>query len=360
MSAAEGPYSEVARGQTPRPLWVKMAIGAGIAFVGVGLMSWLIFGVGNAPPPAALQPDYNPGPQVHLDPVDTAPPETAPAAQGQAQAGPAPARVHMMQVWSDPAMAAPAVAGTATTAANGLGSALSGGGAGKGGAANGGAAADPDDHSDPLSLHGEEKDTVQAHTSGDLGTLIEQGVSFECLSKGPINTQFKAQVVCRVGEDVWSADLTRILIQKYSTVTGEVYPLEASGGVDRAFITWNHLRTNECVVNLDSPGTDELGEIGVPGILQEHLWRKIKAAVILSGVEAITGAAQSLAQSNQNSQLTNLNFNQGSTLAQQALAHDINIPTTIWRGVASPLRISIQHDLRFGHCYKLRMAANAR
>jgi type IV secretion system protein VirB10 len=168
--------------------------------------------------------------------------------------------------------------------------------------------------------------------------------------------------------DVRSADGTMTLIDRGSTVFGEIAHGLANGQ-ERLFVLWRSVMTpapNFVRITLNSPAADELGESGLAGDLNTHVWRRIGGALMLSGVEALLqGGSQALANSTQRSDGNNngggggsLNFyqfqGQGSSLASQLLAHTINIPDTVTRDQGMPCSIFVSGDLDFSAVYSLR------
>jgi type IV secretion system protein VirB10 len=182
----------------------------------------------------------------------------------------------------------------------------------------------------------------------DISLMLAETTTFGCLPNSPIDTQLAGGVSCTVDENVWSAGGTVILIDKGATVSGEIQRgLEQ--GQDRAFILWRSVRSNRVFANLNSPAVDELGQMGVPGEVNDHLWKKIKATLILTAIEGLSNAGQAYAERGNGN--TYVNFGNGQSLASQALSHDLNIPTTLWRGQAWPLKVYVQHNIFFRRAY---------
>ena len=53
------------------------------------------------------------------------------------------------------------------------------------------------------------------------------------------------------------------------------------------FLVWTDAltpRPDLLAIPLDSPAADELGQTGVPGDVNDHLWKRIKTALLLSAV----------------------------------------------------------------------------
>lgn len=203
--------------------------------------------------------------------------------------------------------------------------------------------------------------TVMKHP----GTTIPQGTIIQCRNVTPMTSSLPGFVQAKITYDVWSADGTMKLIERDSTIFGEIQH-GLVNGAERLFVLWRQVTTpppNLVRITLNSPAADEMGEAGVPGDVDHHTWRKIGGALMLSGIDAVfsglSGALSHLGQSGNNNsnqnQGLNLNFSQagsqGSNLASQLLQSTITIPDTLHRDQALPCSIFVSGDLDFGSVY---------
>jgi type IV secretion system protein VirB10 len=185
---------------------------------------------------------------------------------------------------------------------------------------------------------------------------IKKGTVFPCTPSQPISSSLPGPIRCTVDQDVWSMDGTTILLPRGTQVNGTVEH-GLTGGEDRLFLVWTDAltpRPDLLAIPLDSPAADELGQTGVPGDVNDHLWKRIKTALLLSAVEfAGNAGTAALEQDHSN---TYLNFNGvGSTansLAQMAFGRDLNIPPTLYRGPGQPLAVYINHYIDLFHFYQ--------
>jgi type IV secretion system protein VirB10 len=347
MSASVQPFSKAARGRLPLRPWVRVVIVGAVIVVTVFVITWLFVLPGGQKPPSPSSAMWSAGAPMKL-PVtpDTPAPSGLPAPAANTDTGipgPPPAQlVQPMRMWGgagDSGSLQPH-----TRPVDGSGRAASGD---EGGNPN----TELAQRLTPTANH-----ATEAEVDQDISLLLPEGTTFGCLPLSPIDTQLVGSVTCTADEEVWSADGTNRLIDKGAFVTGEIQ--RGLGlGQNRAFILWHRVRSKRVRATLDSPGVDALGQMGVPGVLDEHLWEKIKATALLTGVEGLGQAGQNLAsRGNGNSYV---NFSNGQSLAQTALQHDINIPTTLWRGQAWPLRIRVEHDVWFRRAYGDVLVAGA-
>ena len=336
MSASVEPFSKAARGRLPLPPWLRVVVIGSVVVLAVGLMTWVfVLPHGHSELPASPV-SWNGGASMSLPGANDAP-AASPATHTDAPVpGPAPIQlVEPMRVWGSDGSGGTGSDQHSRPVASSSNRSM---------ADNGG---------DPKTEYASRLTPTanrasEAQVDHDISLLLPEGTTFGCLPQSPIDTQIVGSVTCTADEQVRSADGTNRLIDKGAFVTGEIQ--RGLGlGQDRAFILWSRVRSGRVRATLDSPGVDELGQMGVPGALQEHLWQKIKAATLLTGVEGLGQVGQNLA--NRGNGNSYVNFSNGQSLASQALQHDINIPTTLWRGQAWPLRIRVEHDIWFHRAY---------
>lgn len=185
---------------------------------------------------------------------------------------------------------------------------------------------------------------------------IRKGTTFACTPSQPISSSLPGPVRCTTDEPVYSIDGTTILLPKGTQVNGSV-ERGLTTGEERLFLVWTDAltpRPDLLPIPLDSPAADELGQTGASGDVDEHLWKKLKAALLLSAVQFVGSAATAAIQNSRNSIDINTGqiSNTGNSLAQIALEHDINIPPTLYRGPGQPLTVYISHYIDLVNFYR--------
>ena len=185
----------------------------------------------------------------------------------------------------------------------------------------------------------------------DLHFLLKRNTIFHCIPEQPLDSDVAGPIGCTVAEDVMSADGSVVLIEKGSSVDGEV-TRAPNAGSNRMFVEFDEILTLSGIpIYLSGTGGDTLGTSGVDGAVNEHLWRKIRAAVLLAAVQVAGQVAE-----NESQKANNLNVSAGNTgesLADQALAHDINIPPTLYRNQADPITVTVRQDIPMDDAYRL-------
>ena len=187
---------------------------------------------------------------------------------------------------------------------------------------------------------------------------IKKGTVFPCTPSSPISSSLPGPVQCTVDQDVWSMDGTTILLPRGTQVNGTI-ERGITTGEERLFLVWTDAltpRPDLLAIPLDSPAADEMGQSGVPGDINDHLWKRIKTALLLSAVDIGGSAITAAAQSGRG----NTNFNLGgiggtaSSLGQMAFGHDLNIPPTLYRGPGQALTVYVNHYIDLFRFYENR------
>ena len=120
------------------------------------------------------------------------------------------------------------------------------------------------------------------------------------------------------------------------------------------FVLWTEARTpTGVVVQLASPGTDELGRSGLPGFVDTHFWQRFGAAILISVIDGTIQAA--VASQNSSSGGSNVVYNtQGShDVLTEVLRSTINIPPTVVKNQGERIQVFVARDLDFRSVYAL-------
>lgn len=123
-------------------------------------------------------------------------------------------------------------------------------------------------------------------------TLV-QGTLIEAALETAISTDLAGNVVAQVSHDVWSFDMSRVLVQRGSKLYGR-YDSDVGLGQRRVLIAWDRLVTTDGQsVDLAAYGTDSVGRSGLPGKVRTHFLKRFGSAALIS----IIGAAPAIAAS---------------------------------------------------------------
>ena len=184
--------------------------------------------------------------------------------------------------------------------------------------------------------------------------IIPKGNFLDCTLETAINSELPGMTTCVTAFDIFGADGKVVLLERGSKLVGETRG-QVAQGMSRLFILWSEVRTpTGVVVQLDSPGTDELGRAGVTGNVNNHFWARFGAALL---VTVIDGALQGVAQRQESSGSTVvLNPQGGQQVIDDILRNTINIPPTITVNQGSRIQVIVARDVDFRSVYELRTA----
>jgi type IV secretion system protein VirB10 len=183
--------------------------------------------------------------------------------------------------------------------------------------------------------------SVQVTKTGAMSLLIMQGKIMESVLETPLNTSFPGPIRAVISRDVYSEKGENVLIPRGSRVIGT---LEGGyqPGQDRIWIKWNRiiLPSGYDILVQDAPGTDSLGQLGVPGVVDRRFLSTVGNALLLSAVNvSVANALQKAAKIQPNTQKSTESLTGGTTVisntdptqqaAKQAV-QDLSDTTTQW------------------------------
>ncbi|WP_081159497.1 type IV secretion system protein VirB10 [Ensifer aridi] len=189
--------------------------------------------------------------------------------------------------------------------------------------------------------------------------MITQGTTIPCILQTAIDTNLAGYVKCVLPQDVRGATGNVVLLDRGTTVVGEIQRGLQQGDA-RVFVIWNRAVTpNHAVVSLASPGADELGRSGLPGTVDNHFWQRVGGAMLLSAVQGAFQAASSYAGSSGAGTSINGLQGNGEQTANTMLRASINIPPTLKKNQGDAVSIFVARDIDFSDVYELRTATGA-
>jgi type IV secretion system protein VirB10 len=196
--------------------------------------------------------------------------------------------------------------------------------------------------------------------------MLTEGTIIPCTLQTAINSELAGYVKCIIPQDIRSTTGDVVLLDKGTTVVGEIQQGLVQGQ-DRLFILWDRAETpDHAVIDLSSPGTDELGRAGVPGAVNNHFWERFGSAIMLSIIQGALQAGTAYAANSGGSSggsTTEAFFNQfqsnGSELANTALLNSVNIPPTLEKNQGDNVAIFVAKDLDFSDVYTLRVTGDS-
>jgi type IV secretion system protein VirB10 len=198
---------------------------------------------------------------------------------------------------------------------------------------------------------------VTAAMLGDRNMILPKGRSIDCGMSMRLVSDLPGLASCVLSQNVYSDNGKVLLLERGSEAVGE-YGAAMAQGQRRIFVLWSRIKTpSGVVINLNSPGADELGTTGLPGIVNNHWWERLGAAFLLSIVEdaiayetaktSNSGGAGGVAVYQNTSQT-------GNNMAEKVLESTINIKPTLYKNQGDRSTIYVARDLDFSSVYALR------
>lgn len=197
---------------------------------------------------------------------------------------------------------------------------------------------------------------VRARRMPNRTFLLPKGTFIDCILETKVDTTVPGMTSCVIPRPLYSADGKVLLIERGSKVIGE-YKGAVENGLNRIFVLWTQLQTPTGVrINLDSPGTDEMGESGLSGHVDYHWWKRFGNALLFSLIQDGFEFAGNQASDNNGG----VNYYQNSQdgmeeIVREAMRQSGNIPPTLTRNQGSRIGIFVGRDLDFSSVYGLAL-----
>lgn len=185
--------------------------------------------------------------------------------------------------------------------------------------------------------------------------MVTLGTIIPCTLQTAIDSQLAGFVKCVLPQDVRGTTGNVVLLDRGTTVVGEIGHGLVQGQ-DRVFVLWDRAETpDHVVIELSSPGTDELGRPGLPGRVNNHWWERFGSAILLSVIQGglQTGTALASGSGSGGGAVFNSFGANGSNVSDTALQATIAIPPTLEKDQGSNVAIFVAKDLDFSDVYNL-------
>ncbi len=206
-------------------------------------------------------------------------------------------------------------------------------------------------------LQGSGTPRVAASMLGNRSLTLPKGTAFTCALKTKVISATSGLVGCQVQRNVFSDDGRVLLIERGSHMDGEYRIGSVRPGTVRIPVLWTRIRTpNGVTVDIESPGTGQLGESGIDGYVDNRWGERIGAAMLLS---LIDDSVKLIIQNQANDTQTNTVVLPSTTantskLAEKVLDSTINIPPLIYQNQGGIVGIYVARDVDFSSVYELK------
>jgi type IV secretion system protein VirB10 len=206
-------------------------------------------------------------------------------------------------------------------------------------------------------LQGSATPRVAAGMLGNRSLTLPKGSAFTCALKTKVISAVSGLVGCQVQRNVYSDDGRVLLIERGSHLDGEYRIASVRPGTVRIPVLWTRIRTpNGVTVDIESPGTGQLGESGIDGYVDNRWGERIGAAMLLSLIDdSVKLIIQNQAnESNADTIVLPSTTANTSKLAEKVLESTINIPPLIYQNQGGIVGIYVARDVDFSSVYELQ------
>jgi type IV secretion system protein VirB10 len=206
-------------------------------------------------------------------------------------------------------------------------------------------------------LQGSATPRMAASMLGNRSLTLPKGTSFTCALKTKVISAVSGLVGCQVQRNVFSDDGRVLLIERGSHLDGEYRIASVRPGTVRIPVLWTRVRTPLGVtVDIESPGTGQLGESGVEGYVDNRWGERIGAAMLLSLIDdSVKMAIQNQANDTQSDTIVLPSaMANTSKLAEKVLESTISIPPLIYQNQGGIVGIYVARDVDFSSVYELK------
>lgn len=134
---------------------------------------------------------------------------------------------------------------------------------------------------------GRRAEVQQAEVVANPAQTLIQGTMIEATLETGINSQLPGVVSAVVSRDVWSMDMSRILVPRGSKLFGR-YESDIGQGQRRILVAWDRLVTTDGqTATLEAYGADRVGQSGLSGKVNNHTLARFSAAAAVSIIGAV-------------------------------------------------------------------------
>ena len=196
---------------------------------------------------------------------------------------------------------------------------------------------------------------VRAQVLPTQRLLLPKGAFIDCTLETAIDSTLPGMTTCIMATDAFGVDGQVVLLERGTKLVGETRG-QVQQGSARVFVLWAEARTPAgVIVPLASPGADELGRSGLPGVVDNHFWQRFGAALLVSVIDA--GVAGTMQSTRGGSGTVIVNPSATQDVVTEVLKGTVNIPPTVVKQQGDRIQVLVARDLDFRSVYELQSIA---
>jgi type IV secretion system protein VirB10 len=188
----------------------------------------------------------------------------------------------------------------------------------------------------------------QAEVIANPASTLMQGTLIEAALETAVSTDLSGNVAAIVSHDVWSFDMSRVLIPRGSRLYGR-YESDVDAGQRRVLIAWDRIVTTDGQsVELAAYGTDRIGRSGLPGKVRNHFLQRFGTAALISVIGAVPTIAAARYDGDEVASDTAENVgNDLGEAVNEVMADYLRIPPTISVNQGAVVMVRVDADIEF-------------
>jgi type IV secretion system protein VirB10 len=186
---------------------------------------------------------------------------------------------------------------------------------------------------------------TQSRIIGAPSNTVMQGTVIEATLTTGINSQLSGTITSTVSYDIWSFDMSRVLIPRGSQMFGR-YSNEVAVGQKRVLVAWDRVVTpNGQVVDLEAYGSDRLGRSGLTGKVNSRFLQRFGSAALISIFSAAPAAAAASVRDEQLSILAEAVSTDASDNASAVIEEYLSLAPIITVEHGSVIMVMVTNDM---------------
>jgi type IV secretion system protein VirB10 len=188
----------------------------------------------------------------------------------------------------------------------------------------------------------------QAEVIANSAYTVMQGTLIEASLETAVSTDLSGNVAAIVSHDVWSFDMSRVLIPRGSRLFGR-YDSDVDAGKRRVLIAWDRIVTTDGQsVELAAYGTDRIGRSGLPGKVRNHFLQRFGTAALISVIGAVPAITAARYEGDEEASDTAENVgNDLGEAVNDVMADYLRIPPTISVNQGAVVMVRVDADIEF-------------
>lgn len=186
---------------------------------------------------------------------------------------------------------------------------------------------------------------TQSRVIGAPSNTVMQGTVIEATLTTGINSQLSGTITSTVSYDIWSFDMSRVLIPRGSQMFGR-YSNEVAIGQKRVLVAWDRVVTPDGqVVDLEAYGSDRLGRSGLTGKVNSRFLQRFGSAALISIFSAAPAAAAASVDDEETAVLAESVSTDGSDNASAVIEEYLSLAPIITVEHGSVIMVMVTNDM---------------